>query len=81
MAGSYNHATNEDGSLRSPETMSNATETSGDAFETIEELYGMIWWLATSNSETFEEATGLVEVARQSYMEGLANAPQTKGTP
>ena len=82
MAGSYSHATNEDGSLRSLETMDMATENAGDAFETIEELYGMIWWLAASNSETFEEATELVEDARRSYRGGLTNAPQTKeGTP
>ena len=82
MAGSHNHATNNDGSLRSFETMDIATETAGDAFETIEEMYGMIWWLAASSSETFEQAVELVEMARQSYRSGLASAPQdTGGTP
>lgn len=56
MAGSYNHATTPDGKLRSPETMTNATETQGDAYETIKELYGMVWWLAAGDQSLVEEA-------------------------
>lgn len=56
MAGSYNHAVNDDGQLRHPERMTIATETPGDAYETIEEMYGMIWWLASGDPNYVENA-------------------------
>jgi hypothetical protein len=68
MAGSYNHATTDDGRLRSPETMSVATETPGDAYETIKEMYGMIWYLANG-------LPVLVEDARRNYRSGLLLSP------
>ena len=68
MAGSYNHAVNDDGQLRNPNNMTIATETQGDAYETIEELYGMVWWLAHGDD-------ALVEEARQRYREGIAISP------
>lgn len=68
MAGSYNHAVNDDGQLRNWRHMTIATETQGDAYETIEELYGMVWYLAMGNAERVEEA-------RQNYQEGIALSP------
>jgi len=68
MAGSYRHAVDDDGRLRSPEDMSIATETQGDAFETIEEMYGMIWLLADGDPAR-------VENARQNYRAGIALSP------
>ena len=68
MAGSYNHATDNDGRLRSTETMSTATETQGDAYETIEELFGMVWFLADGDPYRVEEA-------RQRYLDGIAVSP------
>lgn len=56
MAGSYRHATDDAGRLRTPETMTIATETQGDAYETIEEMYGMIWFLAGGDAAKVEEA-------------------------
>lgn len=68
MAGSYNHATDDQGRLRNWQTMTIATENQGDAYETIEELFGMIWWLASGDAE-------LVEDARQNYRGGIELSP------
>lgn len=64
MAGSYNHAVTSKGKLRNRENMTIATETQGDAYETIEEMYGMIWFLAGGSAR-------LVEEARLSYKIGI----------
>lgn len=68
MAGSYNHAVDDAGRLRDPETMTVATETQGDAYETIEEMFGMIWYLAGGDPARVEEA-------RQNYQAGIAASP------
>ena len=68
MAGSYNHAVNDDGQLRNSRHMTIATETQGDAYETIEEMYGMIWLLALGDPEK-------VEWARTHYSAGLELSP------
>lgn len=68
MAGSYSHATTDNGQLRNWRTMSIATETGGDAYETIEQFYGMVWWLAHGDAD-------LVEQARQNYRQGITLSP------
>jgi hypothetical protein len=68
MAGSYRHATTGGGQLRNWRTMSIATETGGDSFETIEEMYGMIWYLAGGDAARVEEA-------RQNYLAGIDLSP------
>ena len=68
MAGSYNHAVTDAGLLRNWRTMTIATETQGDAYETIEEMYGMIWFLADGDVARVEEA-------RRSYKTGLDLSP------
>ncbi|HEY6018635.1 MAG TPA: hypothetical protein VIY48_01730 [Candidatus Paceibacterota bacterium] len=69
MAGSYDHAVNEQtGQLRNWRHMTIATETQGDAYETIEEMYGMIWWLACGDPVEVEDA-------RQHYLSGLKMSP------
>ena len=68
MAGSYNHAVDDQGRLRNWRTMSIATETGGDAYETIEEFYGMVWWLAQGDAARVEEA-------RQNYQAGVDLSP------
>lgn len=45
MAGSYRHVTTKKGKLASPAKMT--VENLGDAYEAIEEMYGMIWILAS----------------------------------
>ena len=66
MAGSYNHAVNNNGLLRRDQSI--AAENLGDASETIEEMFGMIWWLASGSEDR-------VELARQNYRQGLAMSP------
>lgn len=61
MAESYNHAVTSRGKLRSVMT---ATEIQGDAYETTEEMYGMLWYLANGDAD-------LVENARRRYREGI----------
>jgi len=68
MAGSYKHAVNDKGQLRNSCNMTIATETQGGAYETIEEMYGMIWYLAHGNA-------ALVELARQGYELGINMSP------
>ena len=68
MAGSYNHATTLKGKLRNTKTMGLATETQGDSYETIEEMYGMIWWLAKGDP-------GMVALAQRNYKVGIRMSP------
>lgn len=76
MAGSYKHATTGKGKLRNPETFSQMVENLGDAYETVEEMYGMIWMLAnTLEAHTAFTAAELVEGARKNYPLGLEVSP------
>lgn len=83
MAGSYNHCIDDEGNLLSNEQMmldGAMIENLGDAYEAIEEMYGMIWWLAHMgpNAPAMDPAD-LVELARQHYAEGVGLARQTPG--
>ena len=50
MAGSYAHIVNDNGTLRNGEGINSMLECmSGDVVEAVEEMYGMIWWLARGN--------------------------------
>lgn len=74
MAGSYNHAVTDSGQLCNPRQMADiATETRGDAYETIEEFYGMVWFLANGDKDRVEEA-------RQHYLDGIGLSPGKQGT-
>lgn len=86
MAGSYNHVVDtKTGSLLKSERVQNMLEcVSGDVFECIEEMYGMIWQLAydfiTADPDylplDFEaEMAVAVEQARLNYKHGLALSP------
>jgi hypothetical protein len=67
MAGSYLHAVNDDGQLRN-HTITIAVENVGDAWETLVEFYGMVWYLANGDPD-------IVETARQSYRLGIEISP------
>ena len=54
MAGSYRHITEDDGSLSGPED--HRLDNLGDAYEAIEEMYGMIWWLADGDPKRVNQA-------------------------
>lgn len=56
MAGSYSHATTDDGKLRSHESFVQMVENLGDAYETVKEMYGMIWWLADGDPDKVDNA-------------------------
>lgn len=82
MAGSYNHAVDTTtGKLLNPDDMPKMVENLGDAYETIEEMYGMIWFLATALQARVPAAStaDMVEAARQAYREGIAASPGTDG--
>lgn len=68
MAGSYNHITNDEGQFIGASLLENL----GDAYEAIEECYGMIWWLAKGDKE-------LVEQAEKFYKNGLDLSPGVVG--
>lgn len=70
MAGSYNHCVDTaTGKLYDAEGVCNMLECrSGDVYEAVEEMFGMIWFLAGGDPAK-------VETARQSYQEGLALSP------
>jgi hypothetical protein len=79
MAGSYNHIVNNKGDLLNNERFVGMIENLGDAYEAVEEMYGMIWWLAhmAPDSPAMLPAD-LVEMARLNYREGLELAKANK---
>ena len=93
MAGSYNHVVDaETGMLYDWEGINGMLEChSGDVFECVEEMYGMIWGLADRlaqeirgripHSITDEEFERIrreaVEEAREGYKQGLSVSPGT----
>lgn len=85
MAGSYNHVVDsETGRLLDAEGINGMLEChSGDVVECVEEMYGMIWWLAEQVRQSPDQhfrgfsAADYVEDARQNYREGLEISPGT----
>jgi hypothetical protein len=71
MAGSYNHVTNDRGGLRDNESFVNHIENLGDAYEAIEEMYGMIWWLAQGDTERIADA-------EDHYEDGIRLSPTAR---
>lgn len=65
MAGSYNHIIGDNGEFIGVDLIDNLR----DAYEALEECYGMIWLLADGNKE-------LVEEAASNYKLGLRYAPK-----
>jgi hypothetical protein len=82
MAGSYNHCVDNDGRLLGWEELAGMLENGGDVFEAVEEMYGMIWYLASTLSNeyiTSQPPTAFIETARQRYETGLDFARRTLG--
>lgn len=88
MAGSYNHIVKDDGSLRGNERALGMLDCyHGDVYECIEEMYGMIWWLAAKLADDqINQGTDYtpphavlmkenVERARKNYRLGLEASP------
>lgn len=79
MAGSYKHCVAEDGQLLVNEDLIKMVETLGDAYEAIEEMYGMIWWMASTMYSEIGFRWSFVEHARKNYLLGLTHSPGTDG--
>lgn len=77
MAGSYKHCVDDEGKLFDPETLNGMLENGGDVYEAVEEMYGMIWYLASQLEETPGDGSMavLVEEARHRYKEGVELSP------
>ena len=78
MAGSYLHVIELDGSLSSNEMVNRMLENGGDVYEAVEQMYGMIWYLAAmriDNSLSPEEA---IAHAQKYYKQGIQVSP-TRG--
>lgn len=73
MAGSYDHCVAKDGQLLRSEDFADMIENLGDAFEAVEEMYGMIWLMADGDQS-------IVFDARSRYLEGLEVSPGTNGS-
>jgi hypothetical protein len=76
VAGSYGHIIQKDGNLRSNVAVAEILETGGDAFETIEEMYGMIWWLIGANVKWSGQEKQMIVEARRNYKDGLKIAKE-----
>jgi hypothetical protein len=85
MAGSYNHVVTSQGNLRSNERLVGMLENGGDVFEAVEQMFGMIWYLAEKldgpadaesldpeeRLEKYKDVKLAVEEARLNYKTGL----------
>lgn len=73
MAGSYNHCVDDEGRFIGVRLLDHL----GDAYEALEEMYGMIWYLASAYGAptSVEGQREIVEEARASYREGLERSP------
>lgn len=56
MAGSWKHVVEDDGTFISSENFPNMIENLGDAYEALEECYGMIVWLANGDEARIQDA-------------------------
>lgn len=79
MAGSYEHAVNDDGSLRDPgDLFREGVENLGDAYEVVEELYGMVWFLARQLELPMPprmSKESWVDLAKKNYSRGVELSP------
>lgn len=77
MAGSYGHIVQKDGNLASNSRIVEMLENGGDVFECVEEMYGMIWFLAATY--VYRNPKAAVDDARKQYREGLRMAKEVNG--
>ena len=77
MPGSYGHIVQKDGNLSSHLRIVESLGNGIDMFETIEEMYGMIWFLA--GTYAYKDPKAAVEDARRQYREGLKMAKEANG--
>jgi len=81
MAGSYAHAVNDDGALLEPVELQKMMENMGDAYECIEELYGMVWFLARQLELPIKPGMSKdkwVKLAKDNYRRGVELSPTAR---
>lgn len=71
MAGSYNHCVDEQGRFVGVRHLDNL----GDAYEALEEMYGMIWFFAEELASMSATSLEWVEWAQEHYKDGLYCSP------
>lgn len=77
MAGSWNHAVDDDGTLLESEALAGMLENGGDVWEFAEQAYGMVWLLARTSSTVIDlDPEAVIEMARENYKQGLKFAEQ-----
>ena len=78
MADRYAKIVSSDGGLRTMKrTLEEIGAYSPDAFETVEQLYGMLYYLANqmADEKDAEKVPDIIAEARESYQLGLAMSP------
>lgn len=77
MAGSYKHVVTRGGNLVSNERFVQMIENLGDAYEAVEEMYGMLWMLASLVTPDPEGQVEWVKWAQENYRVGLTIAKKS----
>lgn len=77
MAGSYRHvvSTADDtaGKLLDYRDMAGMLENAGDVWEAVEEMFGMIWFLASQLNP--DNPASAVDLAEKNFRAGIATSP------
>jgi len=73
---SFGHVVQKDGNLRALSIIGDMLTSKDDIVKTVEEMYGMIWFLAGKEVGREKQT---VEDARKQYREGLKIAKKVNG--
>lgn len=79
MAGSYRHTVSDDGRLLHPEELAEMLGSPGDVFEAVEQMFGMIWQLASQVDAANPAAA--VDTAEQNWKSGISASPGVMDEP
>lgn len=79
MAGGFGHVVQKDGNLASWQRVTESLDTPTEVFDTVREMYGMIWFLAGNNPSWIGREKQIIENARNQYKEGLKIAKEVNG--
>jgi hypothetical protein len=80
MTGSYTHLVDAKGGLERGPVILDLLDHPEDMYEAIQQLYGMIWYLAEQLSRNgfFPTAADAVSEAKEFYKEGLQVSPSDR---
>lgn len=83
MAGSYRHVVSDTagnmGKLLDPRDVVSMLETPGDVFGAVEEMFGMIWFLAGQINP--DDPASVVELAEDNFRAGIETSPDVEPDP